>query len=258
MGTHPIFESDFDCLTESVLRFRKKFVEKRRFFAKMSATVKAEGFTVVRVKRKKEDDPDKGLKVDLKRRKIDVKFSYAGTVASKDAEHAIALVTPTRKRKNPVSLDEISDFKEKLKDEDTARFYDILYEEIENRKQVDISLNGAKLIRENLLFSDSQLKSSESEYVYDIYYTNDIIQKTDDMIFESYDSEFIQHFREEEADWKNDSDSNDEENWRNDYPDEESSDEEARSYDSLTRSNYSDFEDEINEENDYYDPTEND
>ena len=40
------------------------------------------------------------------------------------------------------------------------------------------------------------------------------------MIFESYDSEFIQHFREEEADWKNDSDSNDEENWRNDYPDE--------------------------------------
>ena len=33
----------------------------------MSATVTAEGFTVVRVKRKKEDDPDKGLKVDLKR-----------------------------------------------------------------------------------------------------------------------------------------------------------------------------------------------
>jgi len=31
----------------------------------MSAT--AEGYTVVRVKRKKEDDPDKGLKVDLKR-----------------------------------------------------------------------------------------------------------------------------------------------------------------------------------------------
>ncbi len=92
----------------------------------MSAT--AEGYTVVRVKRKKEDDPDKGLKVDLKRvsplyrrfltdnfkRKIDVKFSYAGTVASKDAEHAIALVTPTRKRKNPISLDELSEIKEKL------------------------------------------------------------------------------------------------------------------------------------------------
>jgi hypothetical protein len=60
------------------------------------------------------------------------------------------------------------------------------------------------------------------EYVYDIYYTNDIIQHQDvDMlVFESYDSEYIQRAREEEADWKNDSDSNDEENWRNDYPDE--------------------------------------
>ena len=122
------------------------------------------------------------------------------------------------------------------KDEDTARFYDILYEEIENRKQVDISLNGAKLIRENLSLSDSAPKSSgiysiqttkipkynSDEYVYDIYYTNDIIQHQDvDMlVFESYDSEYIQHAREEEADWKNDSDSNDEENWRNDYPDE--------------------------------------
>ena len=122
------------------------------------------------------------------------------------------------------------------KDEDTARFYDILYEEIENRKQVDISLNGAKLIRENLSLSDTPLKSSgiysiqittfpkmnSDEYVYDIYYTNDILQHQDvDMlVFESYDSEMIQRAREEEADWKNDSDSNDEENWRNDYPDE--------------------------------------
>ncbi|CAG5106873.1 Oidioi.mRNA.OKI2018_I69.chr1.g3039.t1.cds [Oikopleura dioica] len=73
-----------------------------------------DGFTVVRVKRKKEDDPDKGLRVDLKRRKIDVKFSYAGTVASKDAEDAIALVTPSRKRKNPTSLDEVSAVKEKV------------------------------------------------------------------------------------------------------------------------------------------------
>ena len=43
-----------------------------------------------------------------------MKFSYAGTVASKDEKHAIALVTPTRKRKNPVSLDELSEFKEKV------------------------------------------------------------------------------------------------------------------------------------------------
>ena len=63
---------------------------------------------------------------------------------------------------------------------------------------------------------------NSDEYVYDIYYTNDILQHQDvDMlVFESYDSEMIQHAREEEADWKNDSDSNDEENWRNDYPDE--------------------------------------
>ncbi|CBY12227.1 unnamed protein product [Oikopleura dioica] len=145
----------------------------------------------------------------------------------------------------------------RITDDDTARFYDILYEEIENRKQVDISLNGAKLIRENLSLADNARKSSESdnEYVYDIYYTNDVIQDVSDMlVFESYDSDFLMHTREEEADWKNDSDSNDEENWRNDYPDEDSSDE-ARSYDSLTRSDYSDFNDETNEENDY-DPTE--
>jgi len=94
------------------------------------------------------------------------------------------------------------------------------------------------LIRENLSLADNARKSSgiystqtyfriecflesDNEYVYDIYYTNDVIQDVSDMlVFESYDSDFLMHTREEEADWKNDSDSNDEENWRNDYPDE--------------------------------------
>ena len=55
--------------------------------------------------------------------------------------------------------------------------------------------------------------------MYDIYYANDVIQD-DTLVFESYDMDYMMHAREEEADWVNDSDSNDEENWRNDYPDE--------------------------------------
>ena len=55
--------------------------------------------------------------------------------------------------------------------------------------------------------------------MYDIYYANDVIQD-DNLVFESYDMDYMMRVREEEADWENDSDSNDEENWRNDYPDE--------------------------------------
>ena len=40
----------------------------------MSSPVTAEGFTVVRVKRKKDDDPDKGLRVDLKRVSLTIFF----------------------------------------------------------------------------------------------------------------------------------------------------------------------------------------
>ena len=112
--------------------------------------------------------------------------------------------------------------------------FDITHEEIQNKKQVDdISLNGAKLIREQLNISEnskiiffvrSQNHISETkldDYVYDIYYApRDIALEPEDLVFEGHEV-FTSHIEDTRPDWEEDDDSNDEDNWRNDYPDTE-------------------------------------
>ena len=118
---------------------------------------------------------------------------------------------------------------------DTSLIFDITHEEIKNKKQVDdISLNGAKLIREQLNISENSkikfyfirswdyfLEKELDDYVYDIYYApRDIALEPEDLVFEGHEV-FTSHIEETRPDWEEDDDSNDEDNWRNDYPDTE-------------------------------------
>ena len=61
------------------------------------------------------------------------------------------------------------------------------------------------------------------EYVYDLYYApRDIILDRDELIFEGHDNiDDRRYDYNDQPDWQEDEDSNDEDNWRNEYPDEE-------------------------------------
>ena len=88
----------------------------------------------------------------LFQRKVDVKFSYCGTlpISSDDAKALELAKTPTRKRTNR-HLTPTGDQSEKIPEKE-SRLYDIVHEEIENKKEV-ITLNGAAMIREKLNIS---------------------------------------------------------------------------------------------------------
>ena len=113
--------------------------------------------------------------------------------------------------------------------------FDITHEEIQNKKRVDdIALNGSKLIREQLTISEKRmylliiyaitvnnLSANElQEYVYDIYYAPRDVCLDEEMIIEGYEYFNNEVDNEEKPDWEEEEDSNDEDNWRNDYPDE--------------------------------------
>jgi len=194
-----------------------------------------EELTLIRVKRKVTDDPEKGIQFSAKKRKVDVKFSYCGTlpISSDDAKALELAKTPTRKRTNR-HLTPTGDQSEKIPEKE-SRLYDIVHEEIENKKEV-ITLNGAAMIREKL--NISQKENEINEYVYDIYVApRNLDINQDDLYFEAYENpEFLQN--PDRPDWEEEDDSNDEDNWRNDYPDEESDfsgDEFGRRYDYYDR-----------------------
>ena len=65
------------------------------------------------------------------------------------------------------------------------------------------------------------LASEVNDYVYDIYYAPRDIQFDEEMIIEGYEETRRANF-EEKPDWEEEEDSNDEDNWQNDYPDENS------------------------------------
>ena len=64
------------------------------------------------------------------------------------------------------------------------------------------------------------LENEINEYVYDIYVApRNLDINQDDLYFEAYENpEFLQN--PDRPDWEEEDDSNDEDNWRNDYPDE--------------------------------------
>ena len=66
-------------------------------------------------------------------------------------------------------------------------------------------------------FSEKELDN----YVYDIYYApRDIALEPEDLVFEGHEV-FTSHIEDTRPDWEEDDDSNDEDNWRNEYPDTE-------------------------------------
>lgn len=94
-----------------------------------------------------------------------------------------------------------------------------------------ILCNSVKMIREKLTVTDDLLKERAEQnkpeadgYVYDFYYANDhlgqlgdiieVLPFDSDLVHESLDEEFGEIYDDED-------DSNDEGNWRNDYPDED-------------------------------------
>ena len=94
-----------------------------------------------------------------------------------------------------------------------------------------ILCNSVKMIREKLAVTDDsskerteQKKSEANGYVYDFYYANDnlgqlgdiveVLPFDADLVHESLDEDFGEIYDDED-------DSNDEGNWRNDYPDED-------------------------------------
>ncbi|XP_027048481.1 probable RNA polymerase II nuclear localization protein SLC7A6OS [Pocillopora damicornis] len=94
-----------------------------------------------------------------------------------------------------------------------------------------ILCNSVKMIREKLAVTDDsskerteQKKSESNGYVYDFYYANDnlgqlgdiveVLPFDADLVHESLDEDFGEIYDDED-------DSNDEGNWRNDYPDED-------------------------------------
>lgn len=193
-------------------------------------------YTVIRVKRKITDDPEKALTVNSKKRKVDDIFQYCGSLPLDSGDAKIKEITIGTKRtadslreKVVQSLATIENklspvpSRKKVKASNESLIFDILHEEIINKKQIDeITLNGAKLIREQLNISEN--KKELDDYVYDIYYApRDIDLEPEDLVFEGHEV-FTSVMEETRPDWDEDEDSNDEDNWRNDYPDTESSD----------------------------------
>ena len=67
-----------------------------------------------------------------------------------------------------------------------------------------------------ILYSENEI----SEYVYDIYVApRNLDINRDDLYFEAYQNDEID-LNNGKPDWEEEDDSNDEDNWRNDYPDE--------------------------------------
>ena len=66
------------------------------------------------------------------------------------------------------------------------------------------------------MYSENEI----SEYVYDIYVApRNLDINRDDLYFEAYQNDEID-LNNGKPDWEEEDDSNDEDNWRNDYPDE--------------------------------------
>jgi len=206
----------------------------------------SENYTLIRVKRKVTDDPEKALTVNSKKRKLEDIFEYAGSVALNNTDDSTIKEVLSRKRKNEVLTE--SDAANTGDGDKVARLsiFDIEHEEIQNKRAVDdIALNGAKLIREQLSISDQKTKLDE--YVYDIYYApRDVQLAAGEMIFEGHDNidDQPRYDYNDRPDWQEDEDSNDEDNWRNEYPDEEDKSDESRDYDCI---------DDEERDNDYYD-----
>lgn len=131
------------------------------------------------------------------------------------------------------------------------QLYDVVLDEAQSRSVADekesekedidpnaILCNSVKMIREKLKIDEgpkNNLDILENDYVYDVYCAEDNYGALSEVldIVHLNESQLVTEASDEELDlYEDDDDSNDESNWRNDYPDEDewngSSDEEPR------------------------------
>ena len=80
-------------------------------------------------------------------------FSYAGSIPlASDIAKAVALAT-TRKRKCDATIERSEDSKVFKESPVPSSVYDIVHDNISNKMENKISLNGAELIREKLFIA---------------------------------------------------------------------------------------------------------
>ena len=97
---------------------------------------------------------------------------------------------------------------------------------LQQEHRSEITCNGVSLVREKV---STDSKEDEENYVYDIYYVNsgrfDFRELENDLTVEALfqDQMVYDEYRASECTevYDDDDDSNDEDNWRNDYPDED-------------------------------------
>ena len=190
--------------------------------------------SVLYVKRKRSDAPNQSLIVSFnaKKQKIFNEFTFVESTNSATTQ-PIEDVVKKHKSKPQVSAATIKD---KIRDQKTksakSSRYNIIsstrhdsgvvYTASEVEGDDEIVCNAEKMLSEKLTLSDTSTKpfvsNGEEEWVYDVYLSNDICAGTIDSIYPEL--ELIDHVADEDDD---DSDSNDENYWANDYPDEKSS-----------------------------------
>ena len=102
----------------------------------------------------------------------------------------------------------------------------LLLQCLQEEHRSEITCNGVSLVREKV---STDSKEDEENYVYDIYYVNsgrfDFRELENDLTVEALfqDQMVYDEYRASECTevYDDDDDSNDEDNWRNDYPDED-------------------------------------
>ncbi|CAK1549609.1 unnamed protein product [Leptosia nina] len=185
--------------------------------------------TVLRVKRRLEDNPQDALVLLCKRRKTDEEeispslFVFRGSVENQEAKNVIQIVPKDIKLKPKTDVDDIIKKIRQERKEVSS----------ENRYEVVNCCRGLKDDAVNLI--DLKQLGEESDnvkYTYDLYTAikEDFdISMLDNLVsIENYETDLILGtYRENGQDSSDaaddDDDSNDENNWRNDYPDSEPS-----------------------------------
>ncbi|XP_011496487.1 PREDICTED: probable RNA polymerase II nuclear localization protein SLC7A6OS [Ceratosolen solmsi marchali] len=198
---------------------------------------------ILRVKRKKDEEPLDALLISCKRQKIEsdeitpltaiVKF--AGTV-EKQEDSIVKHITKTFSKdvlKNNFKQ-HIVDITKKAREKTRQESNENRYKIISNLRSLDTSLveNFEESIVNIIDVEDTKAivnDKTDIDYVYDLYYTQteEVLQLENllsvqpvenDLVFEDY-------YNKENEDEGDSEDSNSESNWKNDYPDSDNSEE---------------------------------
>ncbi|XP_058798270.1 probable RNA polymerase II nuclear localization protein SLC7A6OS isoform X1 [Phymastichus coffea] len=202
---------------------------------------------ILRVKRKKDDEPQDALIISCKRPKVeydDVSESsavtaivkFAGTIEKPD-DCVVEHITKTLSKEALKShfKQHIVDITKKVREKTKQESNENRYKIISNIRSLDTSMidDLDQDVINVIDIEDTkavQNDKSDTGYVYDLYYTqtkdairiNDLVSvlpAEENLVFEDYYRDNEEEYREESED------SNSESNWKNEYPDSEYSEE---------------------------------